>query len=165
MLSTIDKREMVTYPGAVLQVVQGIPSPVAIGVSNIGGSYATPITTANSTLAFSCSINLTSATSKVLVTVKVCADGNGTLFEEYACLFRGSAFLASNSWYRRVSGSEPQTHVITFLDSPGVAGTVQYDVRMAAYNGSYTAYINQFGSYSGGPIAYQSNIILQEIAG
>lgn len=151
--------------GGVLQVVQVVPTPVALSVANCGGDYTTAPTTSNTVLAFSGQITLSSATSKVLVMTKVNVDSIGTLYEQYCCLFRGANYLASHSWYCRVSGSEPQTHVINYMDSPGTAGVVQYDIRFMAYGASPTLHINRFAYYQGGSMATNSTLILTEIAG
>ena len=150
--------------GCVLQVVQAVPDPLQISVTSSGASLTFTPTTSNATLAFSGTITLLSNTSKVLVMVKVNPDSSTNPYEEVCCLFRGTTLLATNNWYRRVSSSEPVTHVINYLDSPATSGAVQYDIRFAAGNASPTISINRAAGGTGGNWQTDSTLVLMEIA-
>ena len=152
-------------PGTVLQVVQTIPTPAQVAVTNSGANYFVTFTTSNTALAFSGSITLSSASSKVLVQLKTNIDADTNTYAEYVLLFRSSTLLASDIVYRRVNGTEPIIHAINYLDSPATAGTVQYDIRFGAVNASPTLSFNRSNSATGGAWALDTTLILTEIAG
>lgn len=154
-------------PGTVLQVVQVIPSQLALTVPASGAANvnAAEMTTANTVLAFSGSITPKSTTSKILIQLKLCADASGVNVEEYVSVFRGSSLLAANLWYRRVNGHEPQTHVVNYLDSPSTSSTIQYDIRLGSGTG-HTMYLNRNSSGTTSNAWNNScSLILTEIAG
>jgi len=150
--------------GGIVQVVQVVPSPTSVATSGTG-SNAFDMTTSNSVLVFSGSITPSSSSNKILINFKTAADANSINSEEVFAVFRGSTLLAAHSWYRRVSGDEPQTHHILYLDSPSSTSSVQYDIRLAT-NGSYTVYINR--NFSGATSNFWNNntqLILMEVSG
>ena len=163
-IQTTGGRTILNSTGSILQVVQVVPSATAVSTSGTG-SNAFTVTTSNSFLVFSGTITPSSSTNKILCQFKTSADANSTTSEEVFCLFRGSTFLAGNSWYRRVSGSEPQTHHILYLDSPATTSAVQYDIRVAT-NTSYTVYVNR---NSGNDVSNfwnnNTQLVLMEVAG
>ena len=143
-IQTTAGKTILQSTGSILQVVQVIPAATSVATSGTGANYFT-VTTANSYLMFSGTITPSSSTNKILCLFKTAADANTINTEEVFCLFRGSTFLAGHNWYRRVSGDEPQTHLINYLDSPGTTSAVQYDIRVAT-NASYTVSINRDSS-------------------
>ena len=151
--------------GGIVQVVQVVPSPTAVATSGTS-SNAFDMTTSNSVLVFSGSITPSSSSNKILINFKTAADGNyNTGSEEVFAVFRGSTFLAGHSWYRRVSGDEPQTHHILYLDSPATTSAVQYDIRVATAQ-SYTVYVNRDASNTTSNFWNNSTqLILMEVSG
>jgi len=157
----------ITMPaGSVIQTAMFLPSPTALTLSSTGGNYAN-LTISNTSSLATVSFTPLFATSKILIMVKALLDGNtATGYEEYFSLFRGSTFLSAHMWYRRVSGDEPQTYVINYLDSPSTNSAITYDIRMAAGAGTPTVYINRdAGNNSSTAWNNSSTIIIQEIAG
>ena len=150
--------------GSVIQVVQYIPPASAISPGTAGSNSAT-LTTSNTNLAFSATITPQFSTSRILLMFHSSTDNTySSGEEEYEAIFRGNTCLATSLWYRRVSGDEPQTHVINYLDSPGTTSSVQYDLRVATSNGSGTMYFNRdAGGNTNNSWALSTTWILQEI--
>lgn len=150
--------------GGVLQVVQAIPSPFAASLPNT--AYGATLTTGNTISCFSATITPIATTSKILVVLVCPNDSNSTAYEEMVCLFRGSTFLACNTLYRRVSGTENINHAITYLDSPATASAITYDIRAAANTGGIALRFNQYNDGSTPPsVLYGVSLTLMEIAG
>jgi hypothetical protein len=150
--------------GSVIQVVQATPAPTAVAAAVTGSNYPN-LTTANTTLGFSASITPISTSSKILIQFVSSVDGNTSNTEEWVALFRGTTLLQTSSWYRRVSGDEPQKHALIYLDSPSSVSSVQYDFRCAS-SVAITMFFNRDNANNSSTAwACNTNIILTEIAG
>ena len=163
-ITTVAGKPILNSTGSILQVVQVVPSATAVATSGTG-SNAFNMTTANSVLVFSGSITPSSTSNKVLINFKTAADANNNTSEEIFAVFRGSTLLAAHNLYRKVSGDEPQTHHILYLDSPSSTNSVQYDIRVAT-NTSYTVSINR--NYNNTTSNFWDNntqLILMEVSG
>ncbi len=150
--------------GSVLQVVQIEPSPLTINVASTGSNTAN-LTTSNTTLVFSGSITPSSTSNKILIMFKSSVDAIGLNSEEYISVFRGSTLVSATTWYRRVNGDEPYTHVINYLDSPNTTSNVQYDIR-AAHNASGVtlAFNRSVNAASTNAFNKNTTLILMEIS-
>jgi hypothetical protein len=146
--------------GSVLQVVQTYKTD----------SFSTSSTSYTNVTGLSASITPTSATSKILVMVSVFIDGyqnqnfialtrNGTLVGQSTA---GSTLNSlANAWGQN-SGSDGETLVANYLDSPATTSALTYQVQAARQNsGSSPLLINVVvnGTYGG-----VSSITLMEIA-
>ena len=146
--------------GSVLQVVQTYKTD----------SFSTNATSYTNVTGLSASITPTSATSKILVMVSVFIDGyqnqnfialtrNGSLVGQSTA---GSSFNSlANAWGQN-SGSDGETLVANYLDSPATTSALTYQVQAARQNsGSSPLLINVVvnGTYGG-----VSSITLMEIA-
>jgi hypothetical protein len=166
MLSTIDKREMVTYPGAVLQVVQAtLAEPLSLGVSgwvDISGLTVT--------------LNPVSAASKFLVTATVqygansmntgrciqivrngtaVGNGNGTTLANISCAFGDGVSANTN---------QMTTGHLSYLDAPATAAALTYKLQWS--NTNNVMYINRVtGAGSNSYAAPLSSLVVMEIAG
>jgi hypothetical protein len=144
--------------GSVLQVVQTYKTD----------SFSTSSASYTNVTGLSASITPTSATSKILVMVSVFIDGfnnqnfialtrNGSLVGQSTA---GSSFNSlANAWGQN-SGSDGETLVANYLDSPATTSALTYQVQAAragASNLSINVVVN--GSYGG-----VSSITLMEIA-
>ena len=164
---TVPTGHSLIAPGHVLQVVQVLPSQLTLSVPASGASNvnAADMTLANTIFAFSGTIIPKNANSKILIQLKLCLDAGSVNVEEYVSIFKGSALLSSNLWYRRVAGHEPQTHVINYLDSPATTNSIQYDVRIGSGTG-HTVYMNRNSSGTAANTwNNSSSLILMEIGG
>ena len=163
-IQTVAGKPILNSTGSILQVVQVVPSATAVATSGTG-SNAFNMTTANSVLVFSGSITPSSTLNKVLINFKTAADASNISSEEIFAVFRGNTLLAAHNWYRKVSGDEPQTHHILYLDSPSSTSSVQYDIRVAT-NTSYTVNINRDNSNTTSNFwANNTQLILMEVSG
>lgn len=169
MLSTIDKREMVTYPGAVLQVVQGV--------------VTYPITfTSTLADAISATITPTSSTSKILVEWDTVwgrgADDYGSFYlYKNGSVVSGAIADASYQTYQRATGAimnrgAGQDQYVTasasgrYLDSPSSVLAQTYAIKAMCTYGS-NIYLNraEFVGDTGYQIRSISTLTLTEIAG
>jgi hypothetical protein len=163
-IQTVAGKPILNSTGSILQVVQVVPSATSVATSGTG-SNAFNMTTANSVLVFSGSITPSNTSNKVLINFKTAADATTTSSEEVFAVFRGSTLLAANNWYRRVQGTEPQTHHILYLDSPSSTSSVQYDIRVATNIGCNVNVNRNNSNATSNFWANNTQLILMEVSG
>ena len=146
--------------GSVLQVVQTYKTD----------SFSTSATSYTNVTGLSASITPTSATSKILVMVSVFIDGYQN--QNFIALTRNGSLVGkstagstlnslANAWGQN-SGTDGETLVANYLDSPATTSALTYQVQAARQNsGSSNLFINVTtnGTYGG-----VSSVTLMEIA-
>ena len=163
-ITTVAGKPILNSTGSILQVVQVVPSATSVATSGTS-SNAFNMTTANSVLVFSGSITPSSTLNKVLINFKTAADATTINIEEIFAVFRGSTLLAAHNWYRRVSGDEPQTYHILYLDSPSSTSSVQYDIRLATAASSTVSINRDNNNTTSNFWANNTQLILMEVSG
>lgn len=150
-ISTISDARAVTYPGAVLQVVNYTTT----------SSFTTTSSTYVST-GFGASITPKFSTSKILILARVpvsfpAATSNGGIG---VALYRNTTALYTPLAYEEYivnSAVAPRwVTSINWLDSPATTSSTSYNLYVASYLGNGTANVNETGPTS---------ITLMEIAG
>lgn len=156
-LSTIDTRQMVTYPGAVLQVVQGV-NTTTLTINPAASPTATFYDVGTQA-----SITPLYTTSKILVMVQQSyhhdsSGAQGTGFR----INRNGSDVTLNSGYSSSYTNANRVHGfsnIVFLDSPASTSPQLYKVRAAHWTTSGNI-VYQYGGTD-----CPSTITLMEIAG
>lgn len=150
-LSTIDTRQMVTYPGAVLQVVSGS----VVSSSTLVTTSTTPVS-----VGVSLSITPISATSKIIVSVNgIWGFLNNAGGGMYWFVYKNGSNISGglNQNYSNISGvTQAVPTTITFVDTPATINPTTYALYVASRAG------NQIGAFESGSTA---QITLMEIAG
>lgn len=142
----------VTYPGAILQVVQTVKGDtfsVAPGANTFG-----------TVTGLSASITPTSASSKILVTLDMYVGCSG--YQVGIRLYRDGTFIGggtpegsrtATTWYHNPYNSSPVAQTYTciraggmYLDSPASTSALSYTIGIKDY-ASYTAYVNRSNQY------------------
>ena len=129
-VSTINTSRAVTFPGAVLQVVQ---ATLGGGVTTTSGTFVTT--------GLAASITPTSASSKILIMVT--ANGCYTFtsnHELHLTIYRGGSNIASSGSGQNAAfgwGYGPSSPVgtninISYLDSPATTSSTTYTIYMAS---------------------------------
>lgn len=136
--------------GSVLQVVS----------TNKNDTFSTASTTFIDLTGLSVSITPTSATSKILVLMRVMCSGSlaGTITLR-GQLIRGATALDSGDSGATSSYSFINTRFVNYLDSPATTSATTYSYQF--YGDGATWYVNQTG-FSGNPAS--SQLTLMEIA-
>jgi len=142
-VSTISSSRAVTFPGAVLQVVQGLTSA--------------PVTTTTSALitsGLSATITPTSASSKILVMISLQGVGKATNSTSLALWLHKNGSPLSNFGVNNTAftgtGADnfPGTSAFNYLDSPATTSPTTYAVFFGSASNLATVHLQVNGSTS-----------------